>query len=86
MLIYGVPTKIRLFPVNNATECIAVACNTPQLASWSVLNRDGMYYATVAMKGADLPLEVALHGIASESEAHRAVAALTQCPAAFCNS
>jgi hypothetical protein len=50
------------------------------------LNRDGIFYAAVAMQGADLPLEVALHGIASESEAHRAVAALAQCPSMFCNS
>ena len=74
---------LTLYPVNNVTESIAAVCNSPQLASWSVLNRDGMFYAALAMQGADLPLEVALHGIGTESEAHRALAALSQCAPAF---
>jgi hypothetical protein len=69
--------------VNNVTESIAVACNARQRISWSVLSRDGIFYAAVALQGADLPLEVALHGIGSESEAHRAVAALAQQPSSF---
>jgi hypothetical protein len=60
--------------VKNVSESIAVASNPSQLASWGVLNRDGIYYATVPSKGNDLPFEVALHGVRSESEAHQAIA------------
>ena len=77
---------MRPVPVNNVTESIAIACTSPQLASWSVLNRDGLFYAAVAMQGAELPLEVVLHGIASETEAYRAVAALASVPSSFLNS
>lgn len=83
LLISALSASIALVPVNNVTESIAAVCNAPQPTSWSVSNRDGIFYAAVAMQGADLPLEVALHGIGSESEAYRAVAALTQRPSIF---
>jgi hypothetical protein len=69
--------------VKNVTESIAAACKSPQLASWSVMNRDGVFYAAVPMQGVDLPFEVALHGVASESDAYRAVEALALFPSSF---
>ena len=65
-----------LVPVNNVSESIAVASNAPQLGSWSVWNRDGIFYATVLLHGGESPLEVALHGVRSESEAQEALALL----------
>jgi hypothetical protein len=63
--------------VNNVSESIAVASNSPQLgSSWSVWNRDGIFYATVPLHGGESPLEVALHGVRSESEAQEALALL----------
>jgi hypothetical protein len=63
-------------PVNNVSESIAVASNSPQLSSWSVWNRDGIFYAIVPLHGGESPLEVALHGVRSESEAQEALALL----------
>ena len=65
-----------LVPVNNVSESIAVASHSPQLDSWSVWNRDGIFYATVPLHGGESPLEVALHGVRSESEAQEALALL----------
>jgi len=58
--------------VKNASDSIAVAYNLPQLVSWGVLMRDGIFYAT--MHGQDVPFEIALHGVRSESEAQQALA------------
>ena len=62
--------------MNNASESIAVASSPPQLSSWSVWNRDGIFYATVPLAGGESPMEVALHGVRSESEAQEALALL----------
>ena len=63
-------------PVKNVSESIAAASHSPQLRSWSVWTRDGVYYATVPLHGSESLMEIALHGIRSESEAHEALALL----------
>ena len=62
--------------MNNAPESIAVASIPPQLPSWSVWNRDGIFYATVPIEGGEAGMDVALHGVRSESEAQEALALL----------
>ena len=59
-------------PVNNATESFATAFNAPKVFTCGVLNRDGIFYASLRMENQDAPLEVALHGVRSESEAQKA--------------
>jgi hypothetical protein len=75
---------ITLVPVNNATESFATAFNTAPAYTCGVLNRDGIYYASLRMQGQDDPLEIALHGVRSESEAQQAFATLARLRQAAC--
>ena len=59
-------------PVNDATESLATAFNAPKAKTCGVLNKDGIFYASLRMRGDEAPLEVALHGVRSESEAQQA--------------
>lgn len=71
-------------PVNNATESFATAFNAPQVFTCGVLNRDGIFYASLRMENSDSPLEVALHGVQSESEAQKAFETLATLRGALC--
>ncbi len=51
-----------------------MSCHSSHLDSSGVWNRDGIYYTAVALHGTELPLEIALHGVRSESEAQEAMA------------
>lgn len=64
--------------VKNATESFATAFNAPTATTCGVLNRDGIFYASLKMHGQEAPMEVALHGVSSESEAQQAFAALVR--------
>lgn len=71
-------------PVKNATESCATAFNAPKANTCGVLNRNGIYYASLKMQGADAPLEIALHGVRSEIEAEEAFRTLVQLRLADC--
>jgi hypothetical protein len=71
-------------PVNNATESYATAFNAPQVSTCGVLNRDGIFYASLRMENSDSPLEVALHGVQSETEARKALETLATLRGALC--
>ena len=58
-------------------EKVYSSLGTPLLDRCSVLNRNGIFYAALKMRGQELPLEVALHGINSEVEARQALATLS---------
>lgn len=73
-------------PVNDGTESLATAFNAPKARTCGVLNRNGIFYATLKMHGEDIPLEVALHGVRSETEAQQAFNALIQLRMADCTS
>ena len=70
--------------MKNASESLATAFNAPPVSACGVLNRNGIFYATLKMLGEDAPLEVALHGVRSESEAQQAFNALLQLRNADC--
>jgi hypothetical protein len=65
---------MRSFPVKNVSESTVASASPSQLTSWGVLHRDGIFYATSRSLGDELPFEVALHGVRSESEAQQAIA------------
>ena len=73
-------------PVNDSTESLATAFNAPKARTCGVLNRDGIFYATLKMHGEETPLEVALHGVRSETEAQQAFNTLIQLRIANCPS
>ena len=73
-------------PVNDGTESLATAFNAPKAMTCGVLNRDGIFYATLKMHGEEIPLEVALHGVRSETEAQQAFNTLIQLRLADCAS
>jgi hypothetical protein len=73
-------------PLNNTTKSFAEAFNAPTVYNCGVLNRDGIFYASLRMQGQDDPLEIALHGIRSESEAQQAFATLAQLRQARCTA
>jgi hypothetical protein len=70
--------------VNNATESFATAFNVPKVFTCGVLNRDGIFYASLRMENQDAPLEIALHGVRSESEAQMAFETLATLRQARC--
>lgn len=72
-------------PMNNATESFATAFNAPQVFTCGVLNRDGIFYASLRMENSDAPLEIALHGVQSESEAQKAFETLATLRGALCS-
>lgn len=71
-------------PVNNVTESFATAFNPPTALACGVLNRDGIFYASLRMADQDDPLEIALHGVRSEMEAQKAFATLATLRQARC--
>jgi hypothetical protein len=71
-------------PVKNATESFATAFNAPKVFTCGVLNRDGIFYASLRMENQDAPLEIALHGVRSESEAQKAFETLATLRQARC--
>jgi hypothetical protein len=71
-------------PVKDATESLATAFNAPKVNTCGVLNRDGIFYATLKMRGEERPLEIALHGVRSETEAQQAFNTLVQLRFADC--
>jgi hypothetical protein len=73
-------------PVKDVTESLATAFNPPAAKACGVLNRDGIFYATLKMQGEEAPLEVALHGVRSETEAQQAFQTLIQLRLADCPS
>ena len=75
---------MRCVPVNNVTESFATAFNTPLVSTCGVLNRDGIFYATLRMENSDAPLEIALHGVQSETEAQKAFLTLATLRQARC--
>lgn len=50
-----------------------------------VLNRNGIFYATLKMQGQEMPMEVALHGVRSELEARQAYETLSALRGAECS-
>ncbi len=70
--------------MKDATESFATAFNAPRAYTCGVLNRDGIFYASLKMQGQEAPLEIALHGVRSESEAQVAFATLVQLRQAEC--
>jgi hypothetical protein len=70
--------------VNNATESFATAFNAPKVFTCGVLSRDGIFYASLAMENQEAPLEIALHGVQSESEAQKAFETLATLRQARC--
>ena len=64
--------------MENVTESIEMAFNSPKPNGCGVLNRDGIFYATLRVQGETLPFEIALHGVASEQEALQAFATLAR--------
>jgi hypothetical protein len=70
--------------VENATESIEPAFNPPKAKACGVLNRDGIFYASLRMQGQEAPWEVALHGVSSEREAQEAFATLVRLRQAQC--
>ena len=73
-------------PVNDGTESLATAFNAPKATTCGVLNRDGIFYATLKVHGEETPLEVALHGVRSETEAQQAFNTLIQLGMAACTT
>ena len=71
-------------PVNNATESFATAFNSPEVSTCGVLNRGGIFYASLRMESSDTPVEIALHGVQSETEAQRAFETLATLRQARC--
>lgn len=69
----------------NATESFATAFNAPRPSTCGVLNRDGIFYASLKFEGLEVPMEIALHGVRSESEARQAFATLVQLRQAQCD-
>jgi hypothetical protein len=70
--------------MENAKESTDVAFDTPTAKTCGVLNRDGIFYASLRMHGEDLPWEIALHGVNSEREAQEAFATLVLLRQAKC--
>jgi hypothetical protein len=70
--------------VKDATESLATAFDAPKVNTCGVLNRNGIFYATLKMQGEEAPLEVALHGVRSETEAQQAFQTLVQLRLADC--
>jgi hypothetical protein len=70
--------------VKDATESLATAFNAPKVNACGVLNRDGIFYATLKMHGEEAPLEIALHGVRSETEAQQAFKTFLQLRQADC--
>ena len=64
--------------MKKVSESITVATNSQPLKGWCVSSRDGIFYATLAWDSEGTPLEVALHGVSSESEAQQACAAMAE--------
>jgi hypothetical protein len=73
-------------PVKDSTESLATAFNAPKATTCGVLNRNGIFYATLKVHGEETPLEVALHGVRSETEAQEAFNTLIQLRMADCAS
>ena len=48
---------------------------SPLAKARGLLNRNGVFYATVRMQGQGAPMEVALHGVRSEMDARQALEA-----------
>lgn len=71
-------------PVNNTTESFATAFSTPTVFTCGVLNRDGIFYASLRMENQDAPLEIALHGVQSAGEAQKAFETLATLRQARC--
>ena len=71
-------------PVKDATESCATAFNAPKAKTCGVLNRNGIFYASLRVLGEDAPLEIALHGVRSEIEAQEAFRALVRLRLADC--
>jgi hypothetical protein len=72
--------------VENVTESIDSGLNAPKASACGVLNRDGIFYASLRIHGQDLPLEIALHGVSSELEAQQAFATLSNLRQARCGA
>jgi hypothetical protein len=70
--------------VENVTESIESGLNAPKARACGVLNRDGIFYASLRIQGQDMPLEIALHGVSSEIEAQQAFATLSNLRQACC--
>ena len=70
--------------MNNATESFATAFNAPKVFTCGVLNRNGIFYASLRMENQDTPLEIALHGVGSESDAQKAFETLATLRQARC--
>ncbi|HTG45952.1 MAG TPA: hypothetical protein VK633_15640 [Verrucomicrobiae bacterium] len=68
-----------------ASESVPLAFDAPKPKSCGVLNRDGIFYASLAMRGEEMPMEIALHGVNSEVEAKQAFAALARLRHAACD-
>jgi hypothetical protein len=71
-------------PVSNTTDSFAPAFNPPTVITCGILNRDGIFYASLRMENQDTPLEIALHGVQSESEAQKAFETLATLRGARC--
>ena len=72
--------------MKDSTESLATAFNAPKATTCGVLNRNGIFYATLKVHGEETPLEVALHGVRSETEAQEAFNTLIQLRMADCAS
>lgn len=72
--VFGRFEQYRADPVNCEAEKVHRSFGSAQPDACGVLNRDGVYYAMLMLEGQDAPMEVALHGVRSETEARQALA------------
>jgi hypothetical protein len=71
-------------PVKDVSPSQRSPFNPLNLDGCGVLIREGIFYASLKMRGQDAPLLVALHGVRSEQEAREAFAALITLRQADC--
>ena len=74
----GTWENLAAFPVKQVVTGPVSPTNSLNLQGCGVLNREGIYYALLRMRGEDDPMLVALHGVQSEGEAHEAFKTLTK--------
>ena len=72
-------------PVKYEAEKVYSSFGSPLGNPCGVLNRNGVFYASLKMQGQESPMEVALHGVRSEIEARQALATLSMLRGAECS-
>jgi hypothetical protein len=67
------------------TEKVYSSFGSPLANACGVMSRDGIFYASLKMRGQEVPMEVALHGVRSEIEARIALATFSTLRGAECS-